>query len=245
MRLVVSFTTIPSRIDRIGPMVDSVFAQTIKPDRFVLWIPARCAKESAEYVFPKWLREMPLEIGNSGCDYGPATKMIPSLLSEEDSETRIVALDDDVSYERHALEELSAASLDHPDRSLGFMGCRAGPTFIHAERVSSLEDVDVLGGYRGVIYRRGLFDDSIFRDLTTLLEKGPFVCDDQLFNWNLLRRNIPRTVIKTAYPGEGDNLNFRFLGLGGGIYEGDKQLANESITRIKSMYDANGWRRSE
>lgn len=245
MRLVVSFTTIPSRIERIGPMLDSVLAQTIKPDRIVLWIPNRCVKEGTEYIIPNWMRGLPIEIGNCGCDYGPATKLIPSLLSEDNSETRIIALDDDVSYEQHAFEELNAASLKCPDRSLGFMGCRAGPTFIHAERITSFKDVDVLGGYRGVIYRRGLFDDSILKDLMTLLEKGPFVCDDQLFSWNLLRRGISRTVINTAFLGEGGKFNFRFLGLGSGIYDGDKRLANESIERIKSMYDANGWKRSE
>jgi len=244
MRLVVSFTTIPSRIDRIRPMVDSILAQTVKPDRLVLWLPTRCGKENVEYVIPNWMRSLSFEIANCGCDYGPATKLIPSLLSEPSPETRIVTLDDDVAYEKHALEELSLSSIGYPDRALGFMGCTSGPTYVHAESVTGFVDVDVLGGYRGVIYRRALFDGSIFRDLATLMENGLFVCDDQLISWNLLRRSIARTVIKTAYPGEGGSLNFRFLGLGSGIYEGDKHLATESIERLKALYDENGWRRS-
>lgn len=247
MRVIVSLTTIPSRIGLIKPMIESVLEQTYKPDRFVLWIPSRCLKENSQYVIPPWLSELSVEIGDTVCDYGPATKLIPSLQQEEEPNTRIITLDDDVAYEKHALEEMVQVSETWSDMVFGFMGCRAGPTYIHAEHLDpavSWTEVEVLGGYRGIIYRRGLLDSSIMRDLLTLLEQGPFVCDDQLFSWNLLRRGIKRAVLRTKYPGPKNSLNFRFLGLGGGIYDGEHKLAEESIKHLEELYDRNGWRHS-
>lgn len=180
MRVVVSLTTIPSRVARIGPMLESVYAQTRKPDRLVLWLPTICEKEGVGYDIPDdFLNRMLLngvDVANCGVDWGSATKLIPTLFSETDPDAILITLDDDVAYEPHAIEELVAASEKWPDASLGFMGGLPGPTFVHAEQLNAegkeCLEAAVLGGYRGILYRRKLFDDSVMGELEELLEKG-------------------------------------------------------------------------
>lgn len=251
MRVVVSMTTIPSRVSKIRPMLESVLAQTRKPDRTVLWLPPYCVKENTPYDIPadlkRWMIVNDIEIANCGCDWGSATKLIPTLFSEDDDDTVIITLDDDVSYELHTVEELVAASEKWSDVSLGFMGGIAGPTFIHAEQMNMLGQergaVDVLGGYRGILYRRKMFDWSVVGELNELLNEGPFVVDDQLFGMNLRRRGIGRFVIRTMYPNPNNTLNFKFLNLGKGIYdEGNSKLAEDSLHRLEALYERKGWK---
>jgi hypothetical protein len=186
-----------------------------------------------------------IEIATCGMDWGSATKLIPTLLSERDEETIIITLDDDVIYEQHAIEELVAASEKWPNDSLGFMGGVAGPVFIHAEQVHheglDRKAVAMLGGYRGILYRRKIFDGSVLEEVGELLDAGPFVVDDQLFGWNLARRGIGRFVIRTNYLGADGRLNFKFMGLGYGIYDGGNSLADDSINRLEALYTKKGW----
>lgn len=252
MRVVISFTTIPSRIRNIEQMVYSVLDQTYKADRIILWVPDICEKEGVGYNIDgnlaKFFYDNNIELIECSRDWGPATKLIPTLFLENDPETALITLDDDVVYERHAVGELVEASIRYPRESLGFMGGLPGPQFIHAEQlhlrsVNKIE-VDGLGGYRGILYRRGMFDHTVVNELVELLKEGPCVVDDQVFGWNLSRRGIGRSVIRTEYPGYGGGLNFRFLNLGNGIYDtGNTELARESIKRLEDLYTRNGWKK--
>jgi hypothetical protein len=127
------------------------------------------------------------------------------------------------------------------------MGGVAGPTFVHAEalamRGQERGEVDILGGYRGILYRRRMFDWSIVEELNELLNEAPFVVDDQLFGMNLRRRGIGRFVIQTMYPNLNNTLNFKFLNLGHGIYdEGNSKLAEDSLRRLEALYARKGWK---
>jgi hypothetical protein len=234
------------------PMLDSIVAQTRKPDRIVLWLPNFCLKENTGYAIPEgmvgWMAAHGMEICSCNRDWGPATKLIPTLLSEKDGDTAIITFDDDLAYECHAVEELVTASEKWPDDSLGFMGgANLGSSilFIHAEMVSAhgveRQYIEMLGGYRGILYRRKMFDGSVIDELNELLKEGPFVVDDQLFGWNLKRRGINRFVIRTNYPDPVKVLNFNFLHLNNSIYEGEQNLANESLRRLEALYTRRGW----
>ena len=173
MRVVVSFTTIPSRIGRIDQMVNSVINQTRKPDRVILWLPEVCTKENRGYDIPAnlqdWLKQNNIEVTGCDRDWGSATKLIPTLFLENDPDTILITLDDDVYYDSHAIEELVNASEKYPDVSLGFMGGLPGPRFVHAEQlhIQGIDRiaVDGLGGYRGILYRRWMFDHTVVNEL--------------------------------------------------------------------------------
>ena len=246
MRVIVSMTTLPSRICRIKPMVDSILAQTRRAENFFIWLPEVCAKEETPYEIPEWLSGLgyPLAV-TAAKDYGPATKLIPVLARVTDPDVLIITVDDDVVYEQHLIEELEEATHRYPDAAIGLMGA-VGDSFVHSEQIyfGSVREVNELGGYRGIAYRRSLFDESIFEDIELLTKDGLFVTDDQLFAWNLHRRGKKRLVRGTRYPGPEGSLNFRFMGFGGSIYGGDQDdMAAESHERIKKLYDERGWAR--
>lgn len=52
MRIVVSLTTIPSRLKVLPDIVDSIMGQTLVPDEIALNIPKICHKESMGYDIP-------------------------------------------------------------------------------------------------------------------------------------------------------------------------------------------------
>lgn len=241
-RVVASLTTIPSRISRIRPMLESVIAQTYKPSRIVLWLPTICQKEGVGYDIPSelsdWMTKNGIEIGRCDQDWGSATKLIPTLLSESDPETKIITLDDDVSYEPHAIEELVKASDKWPDAAIGFMG-RINKEFVHAEKVlKDPVEVGFLGGYRGVLYRRRFFDQTIYEDMRALLVGGPVVVDDHVFAWYLRDHGIKKLVIRTEHPGKDGSINMQFLNLGGGIYDKGEEgpVVKESMQRLEDLY---------
>lgn len=112
-RLVVSLTSYPGRIGTVHQVMESLFAQTVKPDRIILWL--------AESQFPGREEDLPrslldyiplgLEIGwcTDTCSY---KKLLPTL--ERCPEAAIVTVDDDAIYSGNFLAKLVNGSLNHP-----------------------------------------------------------------------------------------------------------------------------------
>lgn len=112
MKFIVSFTTSPTRINKCGPMINSILDQTRKPDLFLLNIPEQFARTGESYTVPKYIRKS-LTVNRIDTDYGPATKIIPAVLYLRDSvrvkeydpeNTRIIYLDDDIAYPKRMIE---------------------------------------------------------------------------------------------------------------------------------------------
>lgn len=112
MKIIVSFTTSPTRINKCGPMIHSILDQTRKPDLFLLNIPGVFARTGESYVVPKYIRKS-LTVNRIDTDYGPATKILPTVMYLRDDErckeydpeyTRIIYLDDDIAYPKRMIE---------------------------------------------------------------------------------------------------------------------------------------------
>ena len=112
MKIIVSFTTSPTRINKCGPMINSILDQTRKPNLFLLNIPKEFARTGESYVIPKYIRKS-LTVNQIATDYGPATKILPAVMYLRDSEhastydpdhTRIIYLDDDIAYPKRMIE---------------------------------------------------------------------------------------------------------------------------------------------
>ena len=54
MRVIASLTTIPSRIDRIRPVLDSLRNQTVPVERIEINVPDVCVRTGETYVIPEW-----------------------------------------------------------------------------------------------------------------------------------------------------------------------------------------------
>ena len=61
-------------------------------------------------------------------DWGPATKLIPTLSVETDPRTIIITVDDDLDYPSTLIEHLYAAALSRPDAAIGMKGYWLPPT---------------------------------------------------------------------------------------------------------------------
>ncbi|TIU62381.1 MAG: glycosyltransferase family 2 protein, partial [Mesorhizobium sp.] len=64
-------TTIPSRIDRIGPALESVLGQTVAVKHVELNVPYVCVRTNEPYILPAWLAEMERVKIFRTDDYGP------------------------------------------------------------------------------------------------------------------------------------------------------------------------------
>jgi FkbM family methyltransferase len=216
VRLVVTLATIPSRIARIGPVIDSLKAQTRRPDRLYVCIPEVCLWERSGYDVPTWLhRDESVEVVVSATDYGPANKLIGVLKKEPDPSTRIVIVDDDWAYNPDLLETLESRFEEFGDAAIGSSGARLtrhwsrmtariGPEIdlkpqLRNELVFLAESprdvsVDILQYGFGAMVQRGWFEDDI-RDLVKPLEPL-FFADDVLLSGYLESKGIQRVCVK-------------------------------------------------
>ena len=243
MKVIASFTTIPSRICRIGKMVQSIARQSVAPDAIHICIPDICEKEGVGYSIPSWLEES-VTITNCRVDYGPATKLLPVLDLYKDPDTIIISVDDDVVYHPHTFEWLTSCAEANTDACFGLVAAMTDGSFKHGERVSEnplLVKSGVLGGYRGIAYRRKFFSDGIFKDIEDLCSDGPFVLDDEFFAMQMISSGVQRFV--APVDGYNGGLLFRFLNLGFGIYdecEQSNRLVESSRKRLEKMARSRG-----
>lgn len=105
MKFVISFTTSPSRIIKIKPMIESIINQTLKPDLIILNIPEVFPRTNERYIIPDFV-ENNVIINSIEKDLGPATKVIPTISylrknNYDERNTYIIYLDDDIRYNEH------------------------------------------------------------------------------------------------------------------------------------------------
>ena len=100
-RVILSFTSTPSKVNKIKPMIKSILDQTVKVDQIVLNLPKN---NNNNYNIPNEYNDM-LNIFYCN-DYGEATKIIPTLLREDNSDTIIILLNDDYIYGKDFIETM-------------------------------------------------------------------------------------------------------------------------------------------
>jgi hypothetical protein len=113
-KVIVSFTTSPSNLRRLKPMIKSLLDQTVRIDQIVLNIPDG-------YDIPGDYEKM-INIYKCGMDYGEGTKCIPTILREGDYGTVIIMLNDEYVYGSDFLETLLKKSKKYPSRAIASEG---------------------------------------------------------------------------------------------------------------------------
>ena len=95
----VSMTTLPSRIDRIRPTIESLLGGSHVPDKVLIALPSFSQREQRDYVVPAFLDEFgpSVEVVHCGQDWGPGTKLLGSLDALPEKSYLVLA-DDDVIY---------------------------------------------------------------------------------------------------------------------------------------------------
>lgn len=106
MRVVATLSTIPSRIDRIRPTIESLLRQTHPVEKVELNIPMWCVRTAEPYKVPEWMTSMVgVEVHRTE-DYGAITKVAPTLIRHDKEEVYVWSVDDDFVYHPTHLETL-------------------------------------------------------------------------------------------------------------------------------------------
>jgi hypothetical protein len=111
---VITLSSIPPRFDGLHLTLESLLAQTVKPERVIVYL-------SREYRrFPEWDGSLPkvpegVEIRLVDEDYGPATKLLPALKEFAGQDIDILFCDDDQIYRPYIAERLLKARAKRPN----------------------------------------------------------------------------------------------------------------------------------
>ncbi len=195
MKVIISLTSIPSRFDKLRPILSNLTLQTCHE----VWlnIPLRYNR------FPEWDGQVPEDLYeisdkvviNRDCeDFGPGTKFIaPALKLLPDD--LIIYVDDDTSYDRRVATHLLKWYKTDPESAWGLSGFSFENYFKNSFPRLHGEPLDVLEGYGAVIVRAKWIQDAL-PEFKELLE---VTWHDDMILCNLLEKaGVPRKTVCTS-----------------------------------------------
>lgn len=260
-RIVVSLTTSPQRIHNIKPVLDCMINQTLKPQRIYLNLPRVFKRNGSKFEkLPDFITKNPLIHVNFCDDIGPATKIIPTIYHEQDPETYILSIDDDIYYPNYTIEHFIKYQELFPHFIL------TGTSYLQSLIPSDIEltkntqtkipgfkgaVVQILEGYSGVFYKRKFFKDALIKDFYKHINNHYCRFGDDFYLSNLFKKYNTRIVsinftIKFTgfdknyicpldYGLKQDALHLGGMGITGGNKNNYKQ-ASEYLNSIGELY---------
>jgi hypothetical protein len=206
-RVIASLSTVPDRINNLGPTIRSLLKQTRPPDEIVLAIPEFSLRERRPYVVPKYITRLPrVRVLRCAEDWGPATKFIGAIqdeLAAGREDTLIMVVDDDRLYPRDALETYLYYSEQLPNAALCFRGAAMPATLdwddakmIRASELREPRPVAVITGCGSYLIQPRFFDESLWD--YSVAPQVAFDIDDIWISGWLSRRGVKRYVVPAS-----------------------------------------------
>lgn len=201
-KVIVSLTTIPNRLSeprdymgaRLG--IKTLLEQSYKNYEVYLNIPDYYEVTGEKILIPDWLVEYQNKYNHLKIfrteDYGPITKILPTLQNITDSDTIIITADDDLCYVDSLVEAHVLARQKYPDAALGFAGISSLDGSCHfCTTVANDVRVKILEGYKTVSYLRGFFNlQEFIKDFV-----GKTWNDDEVISAYMGYKYIPKIVL--------------------------------------------------
>ena len=226
--IVCSISTIPDRLESLIIILKRLLDSTKCPDIIIITIAnyyPRLKKFYSSDEMSKllsFLSTYPInsKIVYQDIDIGPIVKIKSALeywinLKEDKNEKEdvIIIVDDDSGLYEKSIELLTESYTNNGDAIYGIMGKRGKEIYIHGEFIKDTDfvNVDLLGGYRGVLYPIHLLLHSkgtekgkgiSFNDWIQLFlkehkaQKLVAMHDDDIFYYWAKYNNIERRVVK-------------------------------------------------
>jgi hypothetical protein len=195
-------TTMPNDIGNMAEVLTSLSQQTLTPDAIYINVPFVNNRTGEKYVIPEFLLTWPnVHVNRVERDFGPLTKLLPSLQLESDPSTIVITVDDDKIYPKDVLKHLAWYSEQDSSAAWGIGGWSfmwvpepQGVATIYTSwwMRRNGRAVDVLQAAAGIAYRR-----KFFPDLTKLSNppKNCFTTDDMWISGYLATiSNVPRLL---------------------------------------------------
>ncbi len=206
-RLIVSLSTMPDRIGRLQPTIDSLLNQTRPPDEIVLAVPKFSIRQKREYEIPAYLSQIPqVRVLRCEKDWGPATKFIAVVqddLAAGRNDTLVMVIDDDRIYPRDSVELYLHYHAQLPDAALCFRG---GPIprslnwrdckIEFGVDLRAPKQTAVITGCGSYLIQPRFFDTSLWD--YSVAPSGAFYMDDMWISGCLERRGVDRYIIPAS-----------------------------------------------
>ena len=180
MNTIFTMTTVPERLldpredEGIRPGLKTILDQTFNRAEVHLNVP--WAYRYVPLELPEWLSEWQetytqLRVYRTP-DFGPITKIYPTILRVQDPDAVLITVDDDLIYMEGIIDAHAEARSRYPDAAIGYAGIGevfdvrfSSPNEMCHFCTSRSRDVRVkiIEGYKTVSYKRGFFDDDLGR----------------------------------------------------------------------------------
>lgn len=201
-RVVVSVATIPSRIGKIEPLLNSLSKQTYKPDVVYLWLCSYYKRTGTAFSvvdIPSFVKEYNFVSIRFCDDYGPFSKLLGTLQVENEPDTIIVTADDDHAYPAKWLEGLVKFSQDNPNCAVAYRGRmfgRGGWSLAYEKTTliscpKEVKKVEIITGTMGAAYRRRFFTDEVVAKWSRVVQEdcpAMFFVDDIWISGHLAKK---------------------------------------------------------
>jgi|MEHZ01.5.fsa_nt_MEHZ011489848.1_11 glycosyltransferase involved in cell wall biosynthesis len=180
-KVILSLTTIPERLfdlDRkdngILACLNSLLNQNYDNFEVFLNIPDFYRINGSEYIIPEHiyeLSEINSQLKLNRCqDFGPSTKIAPTIRAIEDPNAIIIVMDDDFVYHEEMINDHILHLSKHADSCIGYDGMNVigqpfgdgrdrFATFLYRDA-----EVSIIQHYKSVSYRRLWFEEDFFTD---------------------------------------------------------------------------------
>lgn len=211
MNIVLTLTTIPSRLINqynydLEYCIKSLMEQNHDNYQIHFNIPNSHNQTGEEYILPDWLVELNESTDKLNVfrteDYGPITKLLPTIQRIDDSETIIIVVDDDIIYNPEMINEHLKNREKWPDFPVGYDGLTSinddgsrrmtfgnnRDYFFSANGIHSY--VEIIQHYKSVSYKRSMFGDDFFK----FIEDNGVWCDDTTVSAYFAMNRVPRVV---------------------------------------------------
>ena len=212
--VVITMTTLPSRIRNIRTTIASLLDQSIAPEKIILNLPKYSRREQIGYAIPRYLKNHPSILVNEiEEDLGPATKLLPTLKLFEGSDTLIIVADDDEIYPKGLIENYLSHADRFPTSVMSLVGWDAPEDFKHTSKqvlygaigdrpkgsmkVIKPTRTDCVQGASTFAVRPGFFTESIF--LYADAPKEAFYVDDIWVSGHLAKNQVPVYIIPAPF----------------------------------------------
>lgn len=201
-RVVISFTTIPSRIKFLPEIIKNLKSQTLQPDIIYACIPYFSKRKNVKYeISDDWKFEKNVKIVRCK-DYGPATKLLGCISYEPDPDTMIITIDDDHEYPPETVHIRVAYAMKYPDACFSLNGMDNNLHPINCSSKMNITDptVKYIEGFGAPLYRRKYITNEMLDFFENKLSDECFLSDDLTISTWLQMQNVPLIVL-CNYPG--------------------------------------------
>ena len=251
MSIYLSLTTSPRRIDNVVMLLKDI--DTSYFDKIVINLPLRFGRNGSLYAVPKSLQNFPkVLINRFPIDYGPLSKIYPTLQLSKDPNDIIISIDDDIKHDSKVFPLL----IEHcKTKDVVVTGIGKNLSYWASKKYGSMPRVfpfdhkprgnyvDLLEGFSGVAYKRKFFPDLYLLQKLSNVAKDCYLSDDlvlsyylKLFGRRILSLNkmgkYGYNFSNTTYKLQGYNwgLQNNALHKGGGL---GSQKNNVNVNKIK------------